>query len=500
MATPTNTKPAWKSYQETGNPVDMVKSTTVASAIGGKVDAVSGQTEELTIFSSAEISDASNPTLNLVNTGTTSKKATVNWGTWSAGVDLEGDGTNDYFINNSGLSSTPLTITHDGKVIPQWTCNTVNAKSAYDYVGSPVEISAYFGTSAAAPMAASAAGMQVVANVYNTQALPVSDTGYNTYSEFSAVYTFLQGFTKYNGVDCVHANEHYIGYDNHLVTPYTTTSADRPNNILGMSYLGQLLGVDSDVVDTDGNGSFLSSMVTVPITESQLDYYGAPTTASTQPFTALYYGGGFTGTSSITGGDQSGAGNAATYCFLAGNGGTGAGGSVYINAGARSKFKISAQLGDWTDAGLIIGNPIGTETSSGGRQYGIYNPYCTLIGGSLPDQTGGVALYVPPPTTETSRNVSISIGDAKSDGTTGYTITHDTGKTGGTDLAVWSNVAQKNILWVDGEKIGLNGSTPIAAPSFTGLASTASTSDIITAFNELLSFLGARGDIKFTGS
>ena len=43
MNSPTNTTPAWKSYMATGNPSDIVASTTVADAIGAKVDATSGQ-------------------------------------------------------------------------------------------------------------------------------------------------------------------------------------------------------------------------------------------------------------------------------------------------------------------------------------------------------------------------------------------------------------------------------------------------------------------------
>ncbi|GAN95346.1 hypothetical protein Geu3261_0020_009 [Komagataeibacter europaeus NBRC 3261] len=43
MADPVNTTPAWKSYQETGDPTDIVTSPAVASAIGSKIDAVGGQ-------------------------------------------------------------------------------------------------------------------------------------------------------------------------------------------------------------------------------------------------------------------------------------------------------------------------------------------------------------------------------------------------------------------------------------------------------------------------
>ena len=45
MALPVNTTPGWKSYTQTGNVSDIVQSTTVAAAIGGKVDAVGGQVD-----------------------------------------------------------------------------------------------------------------------------------------------------------------------------------------------------------------------------------------------------------------------------------------------------------------------------------------------------------------------------------------------------------------------------------------------------------------------
>ncbi|WP_438381449.1 hypothetical protein ABHV46_10690 [Asaia sp. BMEF1] len=44
-----NYVPDWKSYQQTGNPADIVSSPTVASAIGTKVDAVNGQAQGLQI-------------------------------------------------------------------------------------------------------------------------------------------------------------------------------------------------------------------------------------------------------------------------------------------------------------------------------------------------------------------------------------------------------------------------------------------------------------------
>lgn len=49
MAFPTNTTPPWKSYLTTQDPADIVKSTTVAAAIGTKVDATNGQASNLTV-------------------------------------------------------------------------------------------------------------------------------------------------------------------------------------------------------------------------------------------------------------------------------------------------------------------------------------------------------------------------------------------------------------------------------------------------------------------
>ena len=49
LAAPVNTTPNWKSYQQTGNPADIVSSPEVAEAIGAKVNAVNGQAQNLQI-------------------------------------------------------------------------------------------------------------------------------------------------------------------------------------------------------------------------------------------------------------------------------------------------------------------------------------------------------------------------------------------------------------------------------------------------------------------
>lgn len=51
--TVTNSKPAWRSYLATGNRSDIVSSPAVAKAIGGKIDAVSGQAENLSLNNAA---------------------------------------------------------------------------------------------------------------------------------------------------------------------------------------------------------------------------------------------------------------------------------------------------------------------------------------------------------------------------------------------------------------------------------------------------------------
>lgn len=65
--TVTNYTPPWKSYQQTGNPADIVQSPAVAGAIGNKVDATGGQAENLEVaggklsgtdISAAALSDA----------------------------------------------------------------------------------------------------------------------------------------------------------------------------------------------------------------------------------------------------------------------------------------------------------------------------------------------------------------------------------------------------------------------------------------------------------
>lgn len=49
FAAPENYTPPWQSYQETGNVADIITSPTVAKAIGGKVDAVNGQSDSQTL-------------------------------------------------------------------------------------------------------------------------------------------------------------------------------------------------------------------------------------------------------------------------------------------------------------------------------------------------------------------------------------------------------------------------------------------------------------------
>lgn len=465
-------------------------STVISDAFGrisrmqsdtkGKVDASSGFCDNLTV------STGSNSAPNLIlNPADNTNHARMAMSKWEVGTDQQSNGGGDFYITHPGLSSVAMTITDDGKVVPQWRCNTVNSKSAFDYVGSPIETNAYFG--ADRPMAASGAGIQVVSNVYNTKAI---DYGY---SEFSAVYTFLQGFTKYNGAECSHVNEHYIGYDNHLITPYTDNEENRPQIVMGMSYLGSLLGKGSEKVDKNGNGSFLNTMVTKPLSYQELDYYGAPSTASTQPFTALYFGGGFSGQSNIYSGDQNGAGYAAKYCFLAGNGGSGVSGTVYMDPGTRSKFQYGAYLGDWTDAGLIIGNPIGENGSDGSRQYGIYNPYCTQIGGLMPSGHT-TALYVSPSQAgHDGKKVAISIGDSTASGTDGWSMGRDSGANGANDLFMFSNTAQKNMIWMDDDKIGFFGAHPAPRPTMWPVGSTATVQDCADAINRITSNLQSLG-------
>ncbi|MXV36803.1 MULTISPECIES: hypothetical protein [unclassified Saccharibacter] len=52
---PQNTTPNWHSYIDTGNSADIVKSTTVAQAIGNKIDAINGQATELALDTSSTL-------------------------------------------------------------------------------------------------------------------------------------------------------------------------------------------------------------------------------------------------------------------------------------------------------------------------------------------------------------------------------------------------------------------------------------------------------------
>lgn len=426
----------------------------------------------ITTISTSETDDV----LKLSNTGSTRASIAFN-SDWNIGESIWNSG--EFSLNNKKLNTSPFRITQDDQLSTFWFNETVNDESAFDLAGSGLQVNVFNGQTTAS--SSSSIGLSVVSNVYNTTTPTNADNlSYKTYSEASPVYTFLQGFTKYNGVECTHTNEHYIGYDNHLVTPYTTDATQRPDAIHGMSYYASLFGADSNLSDTNGSGSYMYSGVTTPLPNSTLEYYGIPDNTATVPFSAMFAACGFNGTPDVTDGSQSGALNAADYGFLCGNGGTGLSGSFYLDKGARSKFSIGAQLGDWTTSGLVIGNPIGTETPSGGRQYGIYNPYATNIGGLLPDQTGGVALYLTPPTTSTSRNVAVSIGDSNASGTDGWSVGRDSGKTGANDIYFYSNTAKKNMLWMDDNKIGFFGTTPVAQQTIWELGSSAALSDVIT--------------------
>ena len=395
-------------------------------------------------------------------------------------------------VYNKKLNTSPFRVTQDDQIATFWSNDKVNDQSAFDLAGAGLSINVFNGDKT--PSASSSIGMRVVSNVYNTTTPPnAGNLSFPTYSEISPMYTFLQGFTKYNGETCTHTNEHYIGYDNHIVTPYTTDETKRPDVVVGMSYYASLYGSGSNKSDTNGSGSYMYSGVTTPLPNSTLEYYGIPDGTATVPFSAMFTACGFNGTPDITDGSQSGALNAADYGFLCGNGGTGLSGSFYLNKGARSKFNVGAQLGDWTTAGLVIGNPIGTQTPSGGRQYGIYNPFATNFGGLLPDQTGGVALYITPPTTTASRNVSISLGNSDASGTDGWSFGRDSAKTGANDLYFWSNTAQKNMLWMDDNKVGFYGTVPVEQQTMWQVGSGAVLADVITAVNRITNNLIASG-------
>lgn len=81
MAFPTNTTPPWKSYMATGNTADIVASTTVATAIGAKVDATSGQSLNQTLETptitggTATDTDISGALLSSTMTGTQAAEA-----------------------------------------------------------------------------------------------------------------------------------------------------------------------------------------------------------------------------------------------------------------------------------------------------------------------------------------------------------------------------------------------------------------------------------------
>lgn len=88
---PTNTKPSWKSYIQTQDPADIVASTTVATAIGSKVDATDGQASNITIVGGTLKGVTIDPTSTVsVPVATTASLGVVKVGT---GLSVTTDGT-----------------------------------------------------------------------------------------------------------------------------------------------------------------------------------------------------------------------------------------------------------------------------------------------------------------------------------------------------------------------------------------------------------------------
>lgn len=117
MATPSNYTPAWKSYMTTGNPSDIVASTTVAAAIGTKVDAVGGQIGPTTVVV------PSSGTTN-VDVGTVIADAQLlrSYGAKFDGTTDDGPAFNAVIAAARTLVPAPISIPTILFIVPACTC------------------------------------------------------------------------------------------------------------------------------------------------------------------------------------------------------------------------------------------------------------------------------------------------------------------------------------------------------------------------------------------
>ncbi|GBQ88879.1 autotransporter outer membrane beta-barrel domain-containing protein [Asaia krungthepensis] len=112
MASPSNSTPEWKSYQQTGNPADIVSSPQVAAVLGAKIDATDGQAQNLQIQGGTQTvtpaaGDNSN---NIANTGYTDRAVANLLSVVQAGFLANTGGT----VSGATTFQQPVTFTGGG--------------------------------------------------------------------------------------------------------------------------------------------------------------------------------------------------------------------------------------------------------------------------------------------------------------------------------------------------------------------------------------------------
>ncbi|GBQ23181.1 hypothetical protein AA12717_1418 [Gluconacetobacter sacchari DSM 12717] len=438
----------------------------------GKMDVSNGQAL-CPIFTAQ---DAVTDAVRIRNTAAGTKRTSISYNDdWYWGTDQPGNGDGGYYVYHKATNNLPIKWTGDDQCIIQWSQSQSLTSNAYAGVGGAMQINAYYGRSA--PMAGSSATFSVISNVYDVKALPDG-----TNSEISCVYTYLQPFSSHS-----QKNIHLIGYDNHLITNITADPTQRPSVQLGMSYLMTPLAAGSELMDGNGQGSFIFSACNRPLSADEITYYGGdPSTGRTYPVTAMYVACGFSGSPAVVDGSYGNADYGAMYAYLAGGGG----GSVY-NSTQRSRFKVCFGAYDWTDFGIYIGPPTGAS-STGGYQVGIQNGYLTVLGGQPYDDSGVMLSILPDQrgtkTHAASMRAAMQIGNQ-------WLIGRDWAMAGGTDLFVAPAGASSPVLQLDTAKIGLFGVTPVTRPGVTALPSSPALSDVVTTLSSLLSGLSALGAV-----
>ncbi|WP_418610171.1 hypothetical protein [Gluconobacter cerinus] len=320
--------------------------------------------------------------ITLTNTNGTSDRCAITFGagtsSWQMGKDQSADGGNDLFLYNSLTGNTPARWTQDEQLFINWEPTTVLTSNAYDKTGSPLVINNTPGKSRAA--VGTSIGMQV-----NTIISEVNGLSDGTRSEFGSYYgmTFPDPRQIQNDINV-------WGPDIHVYGKFTDDATQREGLLIGSSVYVRPMAAGSDTKDATHPGAFGAAICIAPPDAGTLAENGVAASKTSYPALAGLSIVGFSGTTAITSGEQSGAGAAATFGLRIGGEASG-GGSPYIPWNARSNFVTGASISDFTTRGLWITNPL--TAPSGTAQWGIYNECPTYLSGVINAQASALGFF-----------------------------------------------------------------------------------------------------------